>query len=78
MLKPLYLYLCGSAFLVSLTDPDKQFFNVRSVLKFLSHRFSLLEIQSNLFKQAPLQGDHSSKATNTESNQANFHVIVTV
>ena len=54
MLKPLYLYLCGSAFLVSLTDPDKQFFNVRSVLKFLSHRFSLLEIQSNLFKQAPL------------------------
>ena len=35
--RPLYLYLSGSAFLVSFTDPDKQFLNVKSVFKFLNH-----------------------------------------
>ena len=37
----LSLYLSGSAFLVSFTDPHKQFFNVKSVFKFLNHRFSV-------------------------------------
>ena len=37
MLRPLYLYLSGSAFLVSFTDSHKQFFNVKSVFKFLNH-----------------------------------------
>ena len=35
MQKKLYLYLSGSAFLVSFTDPNKQFFNVKFVLTFL-------------------------------------------
>ena len=30
---PLYLYLSGSAFLVSFTDPVKQLLNVKSVFK---------------------------------------------
>ena len=34
--------------------------------------------QSNLFKRPPLQDDHSSKMTNTESTQADSHTIVTV
>ena len=37
----LYLYLSGSAFLVSFTDPNKQFFNIKSVFKFLNHGFSV-------------------------------------
>ena len=41
MPKPLYLYLSGSAFLVSFTYPNKQFFNVKSVFKFLNHGFSM-------------------------------------
>ena len=35
-------------------------------------------LQSNLFKQPPLEDNHSSKSTNAESAQANFHAIVTV
>ena len=35
MQKKLYLYLSGSAFSVSFTDPNKQFFNVKFVLTFL-------------------------------------------
>ena len=37
MLSLLYLYLFGSAFLVSFTDPNKQLFNVKSVFQFLDH-----------------------------------------
>ena len=44
MTKPLYLYLFGSAFLVSFTEPNKQLFNVKSVFKFLNDRFSTQEI----------------------------------
>ena len=44
MSKPLYLYLFGSAFLVSFTEPNKQLFNVKSVFKFLNDRFSTQEI----------------------------------
>ena len=36
----LYLYLSGSAFLVSFTDPNKQLFNVKSRFKFLKHVLS--------------------------------------
>ena len=39
MLQPLYLYLSGSAFLVSFTDPNKQSFNVTFVFRFLKHEF---------------------------------------
>ena len=38
---PLYLYLSGSRFLVSFTDPNKQLFNVKSVFKFLNHGVSV-------------------------------------
>ena len=38
---PLYLYLYGSAFLVSFTDTNNQFFNVKSMFKFLNHRISM-------------------------------------
>ena len=41
MLQPLYLYLTGSAFLVSFTDPNKQLSNMKSVFKFLDHRSSV-------------------------------------
>ena len=41
MLQPLYLYLPGSAFLVSFTDANEQLFNVKSVFKFLNHGFSV-------------------------------------
>ena len=41
MLQPLYLYLSGSAFLGSLTDPNKQLFSVKYVFKFLNHGFSV-------------------------------------
>ena len=34
---PLYLYLFRSVFLVSFTNPENQFFNVKSVWKFLNH-----------------------------------------
>ena len=34
MQKKLYLYLSGSAFLVSFTDPNKQLANVKSVFEF--------------------------------------------
>ena len=37
----LYLSLCGSAFLVSFTDPNKQLFNVKSAIKFVKHGFSM-------------------------------------
>ena len=40
----LYLYLSGSAFLVSFPDPNKQLFNVKHVLKFLNYEFSGQEI----------------------------------
>ena len=36
MLSPLHMYLSGSAFLVSSTDPNKQLFNVRSVFNLLT------------------------------------------
>ena len=39
LLYSLYLYL--SAFLVRLTDRNKQLFNVKSVFNFLSHGFSV-------------------------------------
>ena len=38
---PLYLYLSGSTFLVSFTDPNEQLFNVKSVFKFLNHGVSV-------------------------------------
>ena len=41
MLRLLYLYLPGSTFLASFTDRNKQFFNVKSVFKFLNHGFSV-------------------------------------
>ena len=48
-LQPLYLYLIGSAFLGSFTDPNKQLCNVKSVLNFVTmnlvrkrHIYSLL------------------------------------
>ena len=34
-------YLSESAFLVSFTDPNKQYFNIKSVFKFLNHGFSV-------------------------------------
>ena len=37
----LYLYLSGSALLVSTTDPNKQLFNGKSVLKSLEHGSSV-------------------------------------
>ena len=59
------MFLSGSAFLVSLTDPSKPFFNVKSVFKFFNHGFSIeeiyrfitfLEIEILLFiKQCPLK-----------------------
>ena len=36
MLQPLYLYLSGASFLDSFTDPNKQFFNVKQCLNFLT------------------------------------------
>ena len=39
--KLLYLYLYGSAFLVSFIDLNKQLFNVKSVFKFLNHGVSV-------------------------------------
>ena len=36
-----HLYLSGSAFLVSFTDPNKQLFNVKSVFRFLNHGFGV-------------------------------------
>ena len=41
MPQPLYLYLSRSVFLVSFTDLNKQFFNVKSVFKFLNHGLSM-------------------------------------
>ena len=38
---PLCLYLSGSAFLVSFTDPNKQLIDVKFMLKFLNHGFSV-------------------------------------
>ena len=38
---PLCLYLPGSAFLVSFTDPNIQLFNVKSVFKFHKHELSV-------------------------------------
>ena len=62
---PLYLFLSGSTFSGSFTDPDKKFFNVKSVFKLLYHGFSIseiyrfisfLEISILLFiKQCPLK-----------------------
>ena len=37
MSEPLYLYLSGSAFLISSTDPNKQSFNVKSVFTYFNH-----------------------------------------
>ena len=44
MPQPLYLYLSGSAFLVSFTDPDKQLPKVKPVFKSLGHRSSVQQI----------------------------------
>ena len=41
MLQLLYLYLPGSAFLVSFTDANEQLFNVKSVFKCLNHGFKV-------------------------------------
>ena len=41
MPQSLYFNLSGSEFLVSSTDPNKQLFNVKSVLKFLNHGLSM-------------------------------------
>ena len=41
MLYPLLLFLSGSVFLVRFTDANKKLFNVKFVLKFLNHGFSL-------------------------------------
>ena len=38
----------------------------------------ITKIQSNLFKGPPLSDNHLSKMTNTESAQANSHIIITV
>ena len=37
MVLPLYLYLSGSSFLASFTDPNKKCFKVKSVFKFCDH-----------------------------------------
>ena len=37
MTQPLYLYISGSASLVRFTDPNKELFYVKPVLKFLNH-----------------------------------------
>ena len=42
MPKPLYLYLYRLAFLVSFTDPNNQFSNVKSVFQFLNHGLSII------------------------------------
>ena len=41
MPQPQHLYLSGSTFLVSFTDPKKQLFNVKSEFKFSDHEFSV-------------------------------------
>ena len=41
MSQPLYLYLSGSAFLVSSTDPNKQLFDVKHVFRFLNNGVSV-------------------------------------
>ena len=41
MPEPQYLYLPGSAFLVSYTDSNKQLFNVKPVFEFLNYGFSV-------------------------------------
>ena len=40
ILEPLCLYLSGSAFLVTFTDPNKQYFNVKFVFQSLNHGLS--------------------------------------
>ena len=40
---PLYLYLSGSAFLVSFTDPNKQLPYAKFAFKFLNWRASVCE-----------------------------------
>ena len=40
----IYLYLPGSAFLYSFINQNKQFFNVKSVFKFLNLGFYMSEI----------------------------------
>ena len=44
-----YLYLSGSAFLVSFTDPKAQLFNVKSMFIFLNHAVSVSEIFTYFF-----------------------------
>ena len=44
MLQPLYLYLPGSTFLVSFTDPNKQLPNTKSVSKSFEHCSGAYEI----------------------------------
>ena len=41
MLEPLCLYLSGSAFLVTFTDLNKQYFNVKSVFQSLNYGLSM-------------------------------------
>ena len=41
MSQPLYLYLSGSAFLVSSTDPNKRLFDVKDVFRFLNNGVSV-------------------------------------
>ena len=38
---PTYWYLSGSAFLASFTDPNKQLFNEKTLLKFFNHGVSV-------------------------------------
>ena len=41
MPQPLYLYLSEPAFLFRFTYPNKQFFNLKSVIKLLNREFSM-------------------------------------
>ena len=41
---PQPLFLFGSAFLVSFTDPNKQLFNVKSIFKCSNHGLGMYEI----------------------------------
>ena len=41
MLEPLCLYLSRLAFLVSFSDPNKQYFNAKSVFQSLNHGLSM-------------------------------------
>ena len=44
MSQQLYMYLLGSAFLVSFTESNKQLFDVKHIFRFLNHGVSVQEI----------------------------------